>query len=85
MDPESLQTRETPSLICERDEIRKALCAAVANLPERERIVLANLFWESKSLTDIAGQMNLTVQRIHQIKVAALQSLRILMKDISRN
>ncbi|MEP7326485.1 MAG: FliA/WhiG family RNA polymerase sigma factor [Gemmatimonadota bacterium] len=52
------------------------LAAALAALPERERMVLVLYFYEELNLREIAKVMHLTESRISQIRTAALKKMR---------
>ncbi len=52
------------------------LAAAIADLPEREQMVLQLYFVEEMNLTEIAAVLDVSTPRVHQIKAAALARLR---------
>ncbi len=52
------------------------LAAALAALPERERMVLVLYFYEELNLREIAKVLHLTESRISQIRTAALKKMR---------
>ena len=54
-----------------------ALTQAIANLPERLRLVIQLHFLEELNLTEIAAILEVSVPRVHQLKANALEKLRI--------
>jgi RNA polymerase sigma factor FliA len=64
-----------------REEQVEVLAQALGRLPERERTVLVLYFYEELNLRQIAGMLNLTESRISQIRTAALDRVRGLLKQ----
>ena len=62
-------------------ESREQLAEAIASLPERHRMVIQLYFMEELNLTEIAAVLDVSVPRVHQLKGAALQTLRKLLAD----
>ncbi|QQN75565.1 sigma-70 family RNA polymerase sigma factor [Croceicoccus sp. YJ47] len=60
---------------------RSALIVAITQLPERQQLVLQLYFTEELNLTEIAAVLEVSVPRVHQIKAAALKSLRSLLEQ----
>lgn len=58
------------------DENRESLVAAVAALPERLQLVIQLYYVEELNLAEIAGILDLSVPRIHQLKDQALGKVR---------
>lgn len=55
---------------------RAALVEAIAGLPERLQLLVQLYFVEELNLTEIAAVLEVSVPRVHQLKVAALGKLR---------
>lgn len=53
------------------------LARAIAALPERLQLVIQLHFVEELNLTEIAAVMDISVPRVHQLKAAALEKLRL--------
>jgi len=67
----------------EREELAAALGAHIAELPEREAMVLQLYFVEEMNLEEIGQTLNIGAARVCQIKKAALDKLRVSLKDLS--
>ena len=59
-----------------RDDLRRAVTAAIAGLPEREALVLQLYYVEELNLEEIGQTMNVGAARICQIKKSALDKVR---------
>jgi len=57
-------------------ESREALIAAIAKIPDRQKLVIQLYFVEELNLAEIAEILGVTVPRVHQIKDKALGSLK---------
>lgn len=57
-------------------ERARALHAAVNDLPNRERVVIAMYFFLDLSLSEIGGKLNLSYQTVANTKVRAMKRLR---------
>jgi RNA polymerase sigma factor FliA len=60
----------------ERHSLFEHVCHLMERLPARERSILSLYFFDSLTLREIAGQMNLTEARISQILSKSLLTLR---------
>jgi RNA polymerase sigma factor for flagellar operon FliA len=58
-------------------EDRAGLADAIAALPERLQLVVKLHFVEELNLTEIAAVLEVSVPRVHQLKSAALEKLRL--------
>lgn len=67
----------------ERESLKKALAAGIGKLPEREAMVLQLYFVEEMNLDEIGATLDIGAARVCQIKKAALDKLRGLLKDWS--
>ncbi len=59
-----------------RDDLRRAVTAAIGELPEREALVLQLYYVEELNLEEIGQTMNVGAARICQIKKSALDKVR---------
>ncbi|NEX20132.1 RNA polymerase sigma factor FliA [Thiorhodococcus mannitoliphagus] len=66
----------TPTEALEQDELRASLVEALANLPERERLVLALYYDEELNLREIGAILEVTESRVSQIRSQALHRVR---------
>ncbi len=59
-----------------RDDLREKLLKAIDLLNEKEKITLQMLFFEEKSLQDVADVIGVSVSRVSQIKSEAVKKLK---------
>lgn len=64
-------------------ELREALIAQIAALPERLQLVIQLYFLEELGLAEIAEVMSVSVPRVHQLKARALELLREGLEDLA--
>jgi len=57
-------------------ELRGQVAAAIADLPERLQLVVQLYFVEELNLSEIAGVLEVSIPRVHQLKAQALGQLR---------
>lgn len=69
------QTPDSLGLL-EQEELRQAVAAAIAGLPERLQLVMQLYFVEELNLAEIAAALDVSVPRVHQLKAQALERLR---------
>jgi len=62
--------------ILERESLKKAVAACIADLPQREGMVLQLYFVEEMNLDEIGATLDIGAARVCQIKKAALDKLR---------
>lgn len=60
----------------EKEDLRKHLTTTIADLPQRERLVLSLYYFEGLSMKVISKALEVTVSRISQIHSKALHSAR---------
>lgn len=61
----------------EDSETIESLSAAILDLPRQWRLVIINHFYLYRSIKDIAADMDLTRQRVFQIRNSALKKLKL--------
>jgi RNA polymerase sigma factor for flagellar operon FliA len=67
---------EGPLFRCMQSERAAQLCAALAEIPEREARVLSMYYVEEMTLKQIGQRLGLVESRVSQIRAAAIASLR---------
>jgi RNA polymerase sigma factor FliA len=67
--------------LLERDSLKKAIAACIAELPQREAMVLQLYFVEEMNLDEIGLTLDIGAARVCQIKKAALDKLRGRLSD----
>lgn len=65
--------------LCESED-RERLIRAMADLPDRLKLVLQLFFVEEMNLTEIAEVLEVSVPRVHQLRAKALKDLRAAME-----
>ncbi len=65
-----------PDAGLEAEDRTRMLAAAIAELPEQQRMVLTLYFYEELNLRQIAEVLHVTESRISQVRTAALKMLR---------
>ena len=72
-------TAPDPLAILEESDTRTALVAAIANLPEREKLMMALYYEQDLNLREIGEVMNVTESRVCQLHAQAVARLRAAM------
>jgi RNA polymerase sigma factor for flagellar operon FliA len=67
---------EAPDLQLERSELRRLLAAALLELPERERHILALYYEEEMTMAEIGAVIGVCESRVSQLRSLALSRLR---------
>jgi RNA polymerase sigma factor for flagellar operon FliA len=68
--------RPTPEQLVEHRERLRYLIEAVAELPDRLRIVISDYFLEERPMAEIAAELGVTESRVSQMRAEALVLLR---------
>lgn len=63
-------------------ELREQVAAAIGGLPERLQLVIQLYFVEEMNLAEIAGVLDISVPRVHQLKAQALDKLRAALGEM---
>jgi RNA polymerase sigma factor for flagellar operon FliA len=72
---------EGPEARLQRTELRTLLASALAELPERERQILAMYYEEELTLAEIGEVLGVTESRISQLRSLALSRLRTRLRE----
>jgi len=67
--------------VLEREALKGAVARCIGRLPEREGLVLQLYFVEEMNLEEIGQTMDIGAARVCQIKKAALDKLKVMLKD----
>jgi RNA polymerase sigma factor for flagellar operon FliA len=78
-DETELAGGDDPAALVEASSQRRALAAALQQLPERERVVVGRYYFDGARLKDIGAELGLSEPRISQILARALGRLRELL------
>jgi RNA polymerase sigma factor FliA len=75
---------EDPLFRCLRGELQERLADAIANLPERERIVMTLYYYEEMTMREIGLALSVVESRVSQIHSSAVVRLRTALRDLGR-
>lgn len=68
---------DDPQMVIEKDELKKAVCAAVERLPENERMVVTLFYLKEHSQSDISAFLEVTMTTVAK----RLYSARVRLRD----
>jgi RNA polymerase sigma factor for flagellar operon FliA len=74
---------EDPLFRCLRGEMRQRLADAIAELPERERLVMTLYYYEEMTMKEIGLTLGVVESRVSQIHASAVLHLRVLLADLT--
>jgi len=74
---------EDPLFCCLRGELEERLTEAIANLPERERLVMSLYYYEEMTMREIGMALNVVESRVSQIHASAVVHLRAALRDLA--
>jgi RNA polymerase sigma factor FliA len=72
-----------PFVQCQSNEMRRLLADAVANLPERERMVLTLYYYEELTMREVGAVMGVVESRVSQLHSSGMAKLRVALGDRS--
>jgi RNA polymerase sigma factor for flagellar operon FliA len=70
---------------CQSSEMRRLLADAIANLPERERMVLTLYYYEELTMREVGAVMGVVESRVSQLHSSAMVKLRVALGGRSAN
>ena len=74
---------DDPLFHCLRGELEDRLADAIANLPERERMVMTLYYYEEMTMREIGLALGVVESRISQVHASAVLHLRGVLKDLA--
>ncbi len=74
---------DDPLFHCLRGELQERLADAIANLPERERIVMTLYYFEEMTMREIGLALGVVESRVSQIHSSAVVRLRVVLRDLA--
>jgi len=80
----AIDPSEGPHARLERHELREHLARAIAEIPERERQILALYYEEELTLAEIGAVIGVGESRVSQLRTQAIARLRSLLADVIR-
>jgi RNA polymerase sigma factor FliA len=76
---------DDPFVQCQSSEMRRLLADAIANLPERERMVLTLYYYEELTMREVGAVMGVVESRVSQLHSSAMVKLRVALGGRSAN
>jgi RNA polymerase sigma factor FliA len=73
---------DDPLFQCLRGEMEERLSGAIANLPDRERLVMTLYYFEEMTMREIGLAMGVVESRVSQVHASAVVHLRVALKDL---
>jgi len=74
---------EDPLFRCLRGELEERLSDAIANLPDRERLVMSLYYYEEMTMREIGLALGVVESRVSQVHASAVVHLRSALKDLA--
>ena len=74
---------EDPLFRCLRGELEDRLSEAIANLPDRERLVMTLYYYEEMTMREIGLALGVVESRVSQVHASAVVHLRAALKDLA--
>jgi RNA polymerase sigma factor for flagellar operon FliA len=74
---------EDPLFCCLRGELEERLTEAIANLPDRERLVMSLYYYEEMTMREIGLALGVVESRVSQVHASAVAHLRSALKDLA--
>ncbi len=74
---------EDPLFRCLRGEMEERLGDAIANLPDRERLVMTLYYFEEMTMREIGLALGVVESRVSQVHASAVVHLRAALRDLS--
>jgi RNA polymerase sigma factor FliA len=74
---------EDPLFRCLRGELEERLTEAIANLPDRERLVMTLYYYEEMTMREIGLALGVVESRVSQVHASAVMRLRAALKDLA--
>ena len=73
---------EDPLFQCLRGELEDRLSEAIANLPDRERLVMTLYYFEEMTMREIGLALGVVESRVSQVHASAVVHMRVALKDL---
>ena len=74
---------DDPLFLCLRGELEDRLTGAIAELPDRERLVMTLYYYEEMTMREIGLALGVVESRISQVHASAVVHLRVALKDMA--
>jgi RNA polymerase sigma factor for flagellar operon FliA len=74
---------DDPLFRCLKGELKDRLTEAIANLPDRERLVMTLYYYEEMTMREIGLALGVVESRVSQVHASGVVHLRSALKDLS--
>jgi RNA polymerase sigma factor for flagellar operon FliA len=74
---------EDPLFQCLRGELEERLAGAIADLPDRERLVMTLYYYEEMTMREIGLALGVVESRVSQMHASAVMHLRAALRDLA--
>jgi RNA polymerase sigma factor for flagellar operon FliA len=74
---------DDPLFHCLRDELEERLSEAIAQLPDRDRLVMTLYYYEEMTMREIGLALGVVESRVSQVHASAVVHLRSALKDLT--
>lgn len=74
---------EDPLFRCLKGELEERLADAIANLPDRERLVMTLYYYEEMTMREIGLALGVVESRVSQVHASAVVHLRAALRDLA--
>ncbi|MGA3032504.1 MAG: FliA/WhiG family RNA polymerase sigma factor [Terracidiphilus sp.] len=74
---------DDPLFHCLRDELEERLAEAIADLPDRERLVMTLYYYEEMTMREIGLALGVVESRVSQVHASAVVHLRAALRDLA--
>jgi RNA polymerase sigma factor FliA len=74
---------DDPLFHCLRGELEGRLSGAIAELPDRERLVMTLYYYEEMTMREIGLALGVVESRVSQVHASAVVHLRVALKDLA--
>ena len=74
---------EDPLFRCLKGELEERLAEAIANLPDRERLVMTLYYYEEMTMREIGLALGVVESRVSQVHASAVVHLRAALRDLA--
>ena len=74
---------DDPLFHCLRGELEERLSGAIAELPDRERLVMTLYYYEEMTMREIGLALGVVESRVSQVHASAVVHLRAALKDLT--
>ena len=76
---------EDPLFRCLRGELEERLAEAIAQLPDRERLVMSLYYYEEMTMREIGLALGVVESRVSQVHASAVAHLRSALRDLAES